>query len=139
MRAFCLEPRTFKLYDELTKGEQGIGDQSISYGLDDPDDNTFTNWNGTIVGPPNTNFDNRIYFLSINCGPQYPEAPPTVKFNSKINIPCVNQANGTVNFARNNQLASWNPSMSIETVLVALKQEMVANKRLQQPADGECY
>ena len=26
-------PRTFKLYDELEKGEKGLGDQSISYGL----------------------------------------------------------------------------------------------------------
>ena len=59
-------------------------------------DNNFTNWNGTIVGPPNTNFDNRIYFVQITCGPQYPAVPMTAKFTSKINLPSVNQANGTV-------------------------------------------
>ena len=95
---FCfLVPRTFRLYEELEKGEKGqMGDQSVSYGLDDTTDNNFTNWNGTIVGPPNTNFDNRIYFVQITCGPQYPAVPMTAKFTSKINLPSVNQANGTV-------------------------------------------
>jgi len=84
-------PRTFRLYDELEKAERAkLSDQSVSYGLDKGDDKSFTNWNGTIIGPPNTNFDNRIYMLSITCSDNYPAAPPTLKFNSKINIPCVN-------------------------------------------------
>lgn len=68
----CLEPRTFKLYDELEQGEKGTGDPSCSYGLENANDQTFTNWNGTIVGPANTRFDGRIYFLSIVCGENYP-------------------------------------------------------------------
>ena len=64
-----IEPRTFKLYDELEKAEKGnLSDGSISYGLDKGDDQTFTNWNGTIIGPANTNFDNRIYMLQFVCG-----------------------------------------------------------------------
>jgi len=90
-------PRTFRLYEELEKAEHAkLSDQSVSYGLDKGDDKSFTNWNGTIIGPPNTNFDNRIYMLQITCDESYPAKQPVLKFNSKINIPCVNQSNGMV-------------------------------------------
>ena len=90
-------PRTFRLYEELEKAEHAkLTDQSVSYGLDKGDDKSFTHWNGTIIGPPGTNFDMRIYMLSIECGENYPAIAPKIKFNSKINIPCVNQSNGEV-------------------------------------------
>jgi ubiquitin-conjugating enzyme E2 variant len=102
-------------------------------------DQTFTNWNGTIVGPPNTKFDNRIYFMSITCGNQYPSVPMQVKFNSKINIPSVNQSNGTLEPSKFHLFKNWNSETTIEKMLVAIKNEMVANKNLNQPADGDMY
>ena len=132
-------PRTFRLYEELEKGEKGLGDQSVSYGLDKGDDKSFTNWNGTIIGPPGTAFDNRIYFLEIKCGEYYPSQPCEVKFNSKINLPCVNQSNGKVESNKFHMFANWKSEYTIEKVLTGLKNEMIANKKLPQPPDGDVY
>ncbi|MFN9906495.1 MAG: ubiquitin-conjugating enzyme E2 [bacterium] len=48
------------------------------------------------MGPANTNFDNRIFFLTFTCGPNYPMQAPVVHITSKINLPSVNQSTGKV-------------------------------------------
>lgn len=103
------------------------------------DDKSFTEWNGTIIGPPNTNFDNRIYFLSIKCGQNYPSQPPEVAFLSKTNLPCVNQQNGKVETSKFSMFAHWKPEYTMEKILIGLKNEMIANKKAPQPADGDMF
>ncbi|KAG8807954.1 E2 ubiquitin-conjugating protein mms2 [Serendipita sp. 401] len=114
-------PRNFRLLEELEKGEKGIGDGSCSYGLEDGDDLLMTHWNGTIIGPGHTVHENRIYSLSIECGPEYPDVPPTIKFISRVNVPFVNQHTGEVETTRLGVLARWNRNYSLETILVEMR------------------
>ena len=64
---FSVVPRNFKLLEELENSEKGLGDMSISYGLEQADDIFLTNWIGTILGPPNVSLFfvmTRLFFYS---------------------------------------------------------------------------
>lgn len=134
-------PRNFRLLDELEKGEKGIGEGMVSYGLDDGDDSSMSSWTGTIIGPANTAHDSRIYCLKIYCGENYPQQPPVVRFVSRINMTCVNQSTGEVDMRLVPALKSWNRNYSMETVLHELRKEMTTtqNRKLAQPAEGSSF
>lgn len=134
-------PRSFKLLEELEKGEKGLGADSCSYGLADPNDITMKTWNATILGPPNSNHENRIYSLNIVCDDDYPNKPPTVKFISKINLPCVDKNTGEVIPSKFKTLSNWSRSYSIEIVLLDLRKSMAEpqNKKLPQPKESETF
>jgi ubiquitin-conjugating enzyme E2 variant len=134
-------PRNFRLLEELEKGEKGIGDGSCSYGLEDGDDIMMSNWNGTIIGPGHTVHENRIYSLKITCGASYPDIPPEVRFNSRVNLPFVNPSNGKVDPSKLPVLASWIRNNSIESVLVEIRKEMASfnNRKLPQPPEGTTF
>lgn len=133
-------PRNFKLLEELEKGEKGLGADSISYGLASQDDISMSCWNGTILGPPHSAFENRIYSLNIVCDEQYPDHPPSVRFITRINLPCVDLA-GNVKAADFDTLRNWKRSYSMETVLLELRKTMAlpANKKAAQPEEGSVY
>merc|ERR1711879_633754 len=120
-------PRSFRLLDELEKGEKGDAMSGVSWGLAIPDDITLTSWNGTIFGPPGTAFENRIYSLAINCGPKYPDEAPEVKFNTKINLK-------EVDASGNYRLPGWNRNSNMEQILVGIRRQMTAgnNRSLGQ-------
>lgn len=133
-------PRNFRLLEELEKGEKGMGNDSCSIGLDDMDDISMTNWNGTILGPPHSAYENRIYSLSIMAGEAYPSKPPVLKFLTKINLPCVD-GSGNVLDEKLPALAEWKPETTMENVLLALRKYMAStnNRNLPQPPEGETY
>jgi len=133
-------PRNFRLLEELEKGEKGIGDGTVSYGMDDADDMLMRNWTGTIIGPSSTNHDGRIYTLKLFCDLNYPDRPPLVRFQSRVNMDCVGP-NGQVDPMKFPVLGQWRREYTMETVLTELRRQMANhhNKKLQQPPEGTTY
>ncbi|KAF1356818.1 ubiquitin-conjugating enzyme/RWD-like protein [Delphinella strobiligena] len=134
-------PRNFRLLEELEKGEKGLGAEACSYGLDEGDDISMTNWNGTILGPPHSVHENRIYSLKIRCGENYPDTPPEVTFVSKVNAPCVDSHNGKVDLRQLPAIAQWKRDFTMETVLIEIRKYLAApaHKKLPQPPEGQSF
>merc|ERR1712181_124761 len=102
----------------------------VSYGLADQEDILLTKWNGTIIGPRSTVFENRIYCLEIICGQNYPKQAPDVMFTTRINMASV-LPTGKVDPSKCAVLAQWKPHFTLENLLVEIRKEMSsqANRR----------
>ncbi|XP_062184240.1 ubiquitin-conjugating enzyme E2 variant 1C-like [Phragmites australis] len=166
--ASVVVPRNFQLLEELERGEKGISDGTVSYGMDDGDDNFMRSWTGTITGsgnatnsgassdlnlilhayvrvlvvaPPQSLHEGRIYQLKLFCEKDYPDKPPTVRFHSQINMTCVNPDTGLVEGKKFHMLSNWQRDYTMEDILTQLNKEMAAphNRNLVQPPEGTFF
>jgi ubiquitin-conjugating enzyme E2 variant len=117
----------------MEKGGEGFvtyGLEKGKYFLNSADDNTFTYWNASIIGP-----NERIYELKLICGEEYPSKPPKFKFITKINMPGVNETNGWLDINVIQLLKNWTRNNTIEDALKAIRKEMETPnfKKLKQP------
>ncbi|KAJ2334852.1 E2 ubiquitin-conjugating protein mms2 [Coemansia sp. RSA 2681] len=137
-------PRNFRLLGELERSEKGEGDASSSYGLENAEDDILmVNWVGSILGPHNTVFQNRLYSLKLKCGNNYPQEPPTVTFVTKIDLGNVVKADGTVDPKQLKVLSEWEPTSgnTIQAVLSGLRSLMAKEpyRKLPQPEEGSVF
>jgi len=130
--------RRFRLMEEFESAEKGKGDGTITYGLEDQNDRSLTNWTGMIIGPYGTKLE-RFYSLKIVCGNTYPDKPPLINFINKINIPIVNQNNGEVDSSKLPILREWNPKTTLFDILTSISDHMKQNSKLPQPPENATY
>lgn len=117
-------------------------DGSVSYGLDRQDDIYLTTWNGTILGPARTPYENQIYMLRIICPMDYPTVPPKVSFTSKINMQCINQSSGQLVENKFPLFQRWRYGNTIADILTELRAMMTSRENVKltnQPPEGSTY
>ena len=96
-------------------------------------------WNGTIIGPGGTPFDGRSHSLQIECGENYPDVPPYLRFRTRITLPCVTDQ-GVVDSRALPVLSQWKRTYTIADVLQAIYKLMASPiSRKAQPPEAPEY
>lgn len=82
-----------------------------------PIDGNMFQWQATIIGPPESLYENGIFVLKIDFPNDYPFKPPRVKFTTKVYHCNINDNGGICLDILKSQ---WTPSLSISKVLLSI-------------------
>ena len=74
-------------------------------------------WQATIMGPPDSPYQNGVFFLAIQFPTDYPFRPPKVAFTTKIYHPNIN-SNGSI--CLDILRSQWSPALTISKVLLSI-------------------
>ncbi len=74
-------------------------------------------WEGTIIGPKGSPFENGVFNLKIQFPGNYPFSPPDVKFSTPVYHPNINKSG---NICLDILKDQWSPALSISTVLLSI-------------------
>ena len=73
------------------------------------------------------------------CGEKYPDQPLNIKFQTKINMNCVDSRGGVLETWP--YLAKWRRDYTIAFILEELRRELASagNRKVPQPVEGTTY
>ncbi|CRL30474.1 Ubiquitin-conjugating enzyme/RWD-like [Penicillium camemberti] len=76
-------------------------------------------WEAVLKGPDDTPYEGGLWHLSIEMPQNYPLAPPTIHFTTKIIHPNIDFKNGKICFSLLDE--EWSAVMTLQTTLEALQ------------------
>ena len=89
-----------------------------------PLNNNYTDFEGYIIGPKNTPYENGIFIIKINLPEQYPFIGPNIIIETKIYHPNIDENGKLCNNIFNKE---WSPASSLRTVLISLQSLLNVN------------
>jgi ubiquitin-conjugating enzyme E2 D len=108
-------PRIRRIQKELDKMEKDAP-SNCSAGPKDKDD--LTHWEGTIIGPTDSPFENGVFQVEIHFPNDYPFSPPKIRFLTPLYHPNVDRSgNICLDILK---ASAWSPALSIPKVLLSI-------------------
>ena len=108
-----------------------------------PNKDNFFKWEGIIIGPPDSIFEGANIKVSLEFPKEYPNKPPLFNFITPLFHPnvykdgkvCISILHeGVDEFQYESLSERWNPSQSINTILISIH-SMLAAPNLDSPAN----
>lgn len=101
----------------IRKELQELHKEALSRCSAGPINNDIFEWQASILGPPDSPYQNGVFFLNILFPRDYPFHPPKVLFRTRIFHPNIN-SNG--NICLDILRTHWSPTMTISRVLLSI-------------------